>query len=378
MRIALLLVPFLVAGSSPSPRQHFDALVSEIGTLQQELNRLERQERSLLGEVERLDVEASLHAREMDRLVLLREQADREHAEITKNLGLTRDEVASGEALLTRHLREVYTAGRGRDLRVLLAIEEPADLLRRLAYLDAMAQRQAESLDHLNRDRASMRRLEDAVREQAATIEELARRERTRAIAREKARHEAAALLRAAQQDRQSHKNAISELTRAAENLEHAIVSGLAATEQTQGPLVDLDFGALKGVLEWPVEGRVSVPYGDVRHLRFGTMTPHPGLDIETSPRAPVMAVVGGRVVFSRRFSGYGNTVLIDHGKGYLSIYARLGTLWVTEGEQVLSRQTIGLTGDEGVEGGPPLVYFELRTDGSTVDPAGWLKRKPA
>jgi len=200
-------------------------------------------------------------------------------------------------------------------------------------------------------------------------------KERDQAVALEGVRLEAAALLRSIREEAEVHRAAIDELTRAAEEMEHAIVEGLRGG-QTPGA-VAIDMRALKGALEWPVPGRVSVPFGDIRHKAFGTVTPHPGIDIETSPRAEVAGIAGGTVVFSRRFSGYGNTVLVDHGGGYLSIYARLGTPKVAEGDEVLPRQTLGLAADEQ-SGGPPMIYFELRKDGKAVDPAGWLKRKMA
>jgi len=366
------------APEAEDPRRHFDALVDEIASLQRDLDGIEGRQRTLLGEVERLDLEVSLHYRELEKLALQREQATIEQDSLAADLERTREEVHEGEERLARHLRDVYTAGRGRDLRVLLAIEEPEDLLRSMAYLDAMARRQAESLERLDEDRVRMSRLDDSLREQAGSIEILTSREQERALAREAARDEAAALLRRAREDAEAHRKAIAELTRAAEDLERAIVSGVQQGDAAGGAIVDIDVAELKGVLEWPVEGRVVIPFGDVTHPRFGTVTPHPGLDIETEPRSPVRAILGGRVVFGRRFEGYGNTVLIDHGRGYLSIYARLGTLRVGEGDDVLPRQTIGLSADEGLEGGAPLVYFELRTGGSTVDPAAWLRQEPA
>jgi murein hydrolase activator len=132
----------------------------------------------------------------------------------------------------------------------------------------------------------------------------------------------------------------------------------------------------LRGVLPWPAPGRIRVPFGDIVHPRFRTVTPHPGVDIETDPGAPVKAVLGGRVVFSRRFAGYGNTVLLDHGERYLSVYARAAVLRVTEGQEVIPGQTLGIAPESGADGGAPLIYFELRHEGRTMDPAGWLKRR--
>jgi septal ring factor EnvC (AmiA/AmiB activator) len=88
--------------------------------------------------------------------------------------------------------------------------------------------------------------------------------------------------------------------------------------------------------------------------------------------------VLAGRVVFSRRFSGYGNTILLDHGGHYLSVYARAAVVSVKEGDQVLPGQVIGYSAEQAFDNGPPTVYFEMRRDGRAVDPAQWLMRKAA
>jgi len=310
----------------------------------------------------------------MERIALLKASAVDESRSIRQQLGDVEGSVESVEEDLVRQFRQVYTAGRGRGIRLLLGVEDPSLMLRGMAYLDAMARRQAATLASLKEGKRTLESLDGSLREHLTGIESLAGQERDKAIQLESVRREAAALLSATREESASHRRALEELTRAAEDLESAIVSGLAARSGS-GP-VTLDVEALKGVLEWPVEGRVSVPFGDIRHKQFGTVTPHNGLDIETPPGTPVRAVLGGIVVFGQRFSGYGNTVLIDHGSGYISVYARLASFQVTEGDEVLPRQTIGPSGLESPGGGAPTVYFEFRRDGKAVDPAAWLKRR--
>ncbi len=361
------------ADRHPLPSARFDALVAEIDRLRSTLESIEGRERGVLDHLEKLDVQAALGAREMDRLSMMREEATLDRGALETRLGTVEEVVRSREAALARHLRESYMSGRGREMRLLIWSDDPGELLRGVAYLDALARRQGEALAQLRDSRAALMRVERSLQDQTASIEELVGRERESAIALEGVRREGAALLRSIREQADVQRAAIDELTRAAEEMEHAIVEGLRGGAQP-GPAA-IDMRALKGTLEWPVPGRISVPYGDVRHKAFGTVTPHPGIDIAVEPGAGVAAIAGGTVVFSRRFSGYGNTVLVDHGGGYLSIYAHLGAPHVAEGDEVLPRQTLGLAADEQ-SGGPPVIYFELRVDGKAVDPAGWLKKR--
>ena len=77
-------------------------------------------------------------------------------------------------------------------------------------------------------------------------------------------------------------------------------------------------------------------------------------------------------MVFSQWFRGYGLTVIVDHGGGWLTVYGHASALLVEKGEAVRRGQKIAVVGDSGSLRGPYL-YFELRKDGRPVDPLGWL-----
>jgi septal ring factor EnvC (AmiA/AmiB activator) len=161
-------------------------------------------------------------------------------------------------------------------------------------------------------------------------------------------------------------------MTAAAEQLEAAIVAGT----QNESGLPVLDARKLRGAMIWPAEGTVVEGFGDRKHPRFGTTTPHPGVEIEVAPGAAIRAVLAGQVVFARRFPGYGNTVLLDHGGGHMTVYARAAALNVTEGQIVAQEDILGTGGQYGADGGPPTIYFEFREAGKAVDPTIWLKKQ--
>lgn len=367
------------AAGGPGPEGHFEALLQEIGVLRSDLDRIDRKERGILGELDKLEVEASLRAREVQRLTLLREKTVDEHEDSRRRLEAVRRRAAQEEVNLAVGLRRAYELGRRRELALLLAVTEPVDLLRGLGYLDFVAKRQSGALGSLRESRSELEALERTLRAQAGSLEAMTAQQREKATALGGVRERSAEILRRVRQEQDAHRQAIAELARAAEELEAAIVEsrslyGGQGDGRASGPPA-VDLARLKGTLTWPVPGRVKIPFGDVRHRKFGTITPHPGLDIETEPRSTIRSVGAGRVVFSRRFSAFGNTVLVDHGGQYLSVYARAAILSVAEGEEVVTGQALGLSADQGLDGGPPTVYFELRHKGAAVDPAPWLRR---
>ena len=363
-------------GSEPSGApvaiDRFDSLVTEIGDLRSDLDWLDRRERTLLNDMERLDVESELRSRELTRLSEQRERTFLDLAETRIDLERQRGMASREEAGLAGHLRETYKMGRLRELRLLLALEQPGDLMPAITYLNVLTRRQSDKVAAVREARDRMIATERVLRAQQQSLETVIERQAVKMAELEEVRARSIDLLRSTREDQGAHRSAIAELARAASALEAAIVSGSA--ESVDLPAIDV--AALKGTINWPVSGSIDVPFGDIEHPRFKTVTPHPGLDIRTEPAAPIRAVLGGRVVFSRRFSGYGNTVIIDHGGKYLTVTARAAILKVAEGDGVLPGQILGLSGEQAFDGGPPTVYFEIRHEGRALDPAAWLKRK--
>jgi murein DD-endopeptidase MepM/ murein hydrolase activator NlpD len=116
----------------------------------------------------------------------------------------------------------------------------------------------------------------------------------------------------------------------------------------------------------WPVSGPITSPFG----MRWGTL--HPGIDIGVPTGTPIHAAASGKVIWCGWMSGYGNLVVIDHGGGLASLYGHQSRIAASCGENVSQGQLIGYVGCTGFCTGPHL-HFEIRLNGSPVDPLGYL-----
>jgi murein DD-endopeptidase MepM/ murein hydrolase activator NlpD len=101
----------------------------------------------------------------------------------------------------------------------------------------------------------------------------------------------------------------------------------------------------------------------------------HLGLDLASTARAPVPAPNTGRVVFAGWMTLYGNAVVIDHGRGLLSVSGHLSSIDVAEGDRVERGAIIGRSGATGLAGGDHL-HLEIFVHGLSVDPVEWLDAK--
>jgi murein DD-endopeptidase MepM/ murein hydrolase activator NlpD len=139
------------------------------------------------------------------------------------------------------------------------------------------------------------------------------------------------------------------------------------------GPLPDIDPASPSPALfGWPVTGPVASHFG----LRDGRM--HSGLDLTAPSGAEIRAARDGTVVYSGNgFSGYGNLVILDHGDGYVSLYAHNLRNLVREDDRVSRGDPIGLVGMTGNATAPHL-HFEIRQEDRPVDPLALLPGEPS
>jgi septal ring factor EnvC (AmiA/AmiB activator) len=127
-----------------------------------------------------------------------------------------------------------------------------------------------------------------------------------------------------------------------------------------------------RGALPWPVRGQVTHRFGKER---AGGRLKWQGVFIEAADGSEVRAIHSGRVAFADWLRGFGLLTIIDHGSGYMTLYAHTDVLyknvgdWVEGGEPIATAGTSGGQPDSGL-------YFEIRASGTPRDPLGWLSRR--
>ncbi|MCO7068252.1 murein hydrolase activator EnvC [Vibrio paracholerae] len=125
-----------------------------------------------------------------------------------------------------------------------------------------------------------------------------------------------------------------------------------------------------RGKLPWPLKGRVLHNFGE----RQTGQIDWKGLVIDANYGQEVKAVYPGTIVFAEYLRGYGLVVLLDHGKGDMTLYGFNQTLLKKEGDKVTTGETIALAGDTGGQSRPAL-YFEIRRNSRAENPSQWLQR---
>ena len=171
-------------------------------------------------------------------------------------------------------------------------------------------------------------------------------------------------LLDKAEYDRDVSQQAYEEIMAASEEITRMI----QRSQMVGGSYV----AGGSGAMIWPLNGPITSEFGWRTHPIFGTQRYHSGLDIGGDYGLPIVAAASGTVIHSGWISGYGYTVIIDHGGGITTLYGHNESLLVGEGESVSQGQTIAMCGSTGNSTGPHC-HFEVRENGEPVSPYSYL-----
>jgi len=271
---------------------------------------------------------------------------------------------------ISQQIVSAYQLGKQKKLKVLLNQEDPDKLTRALTYYDYFNRARSDMINDYIDLISEIDLIEPKIESKTAELQasQLAlTNERNKLVANKKIREQSLAKINASIKN-QDQRLKIKAKDRA--ELERL----LEAVEQTLAnisiPSDFKPFKQLRGKLPWPIKGKPSNRFGSRKDSRLKWQ----GLNIPAKQGSEIKAIHHGRVVFSDWFRGLGLLVIVDHGDGYMSLYAHNESLLRETGDWVLPGEIIATVGNSGGQSRSSL-YFEIRYNGQPTDPKRWCKR---
>ena len=300
----------------------------------------------------------------------------------------TQRDLEKKQKVLERRVKDIYINGQISYIDVLFGAQDFADFLTRMDLLKRVMMQDSELVNsvleyqqeivEIGKNLEADRKIQSELAEKAA----LAKNIKLQKVA------EQQALIDRMNNDKEVYDRQYAEMMAASNEVSRLIeqkryqeqVAAMQAQRQretqNQSQYQEQNGGEVapsgSGGMIWPVSGEITSPFGWRTHPIFGSQIFHSGLDIGADYGVPIVAAQSGVVIEAGWIGGYGNTVMIDHGGGVVTLYGHNQSLAVDVGQSVSQGQVISYCGSTGNSTGPHC-HFEVRVGGEPVSPYDYL-----
>ena len=387
----VILVTSLLCGSIMMATPYWyqaqdEDLTKQLSNIQQQMTN----EANKKSEAEKTigTVYEQLHAiqRDLDTATAELKQVQAERIQLDKDITKTEAELKEAQARLQsrekvfyKRVRDIYINGRLSYLDVVVGSKDFSDFANRMEMLKRILQSDMDLINTIKTEREDIASKKAKLEEDRAKVLELEKvaQEKQNLINQKKAERQA--VLERAMNDRDTAERAYNELMASSASItamlqqraaERAAAAAAAASQGGGGGGATWVQGT--GQLAAPVVAPITSDFGWRIHPIYGTRRLHAGTDFGVDEGTPVHAADGGVVVEAGWVSGYGYTVIIDHGNGMSTLYAHNSDVAVSPGQTVSKGQVVSYSGNTGGSTGPHL-HFEVRINGEPTDPMGYL-----
>ena len=357
---------------------------SDINAVKQNMQRLAQQKDTLQDLLADIEMRYGEIAASLKKLQFNIEQKRQGLDKIRQDIRAYQNEIDTLSTELAGQIRAAYAMGQQEKLKLLLNQQDTALSSRMMIYFNYINKERLKKLAEIE---AAVQRLDELDKQkqvETAFLEQDLKQKKAEQAALDETRKQRNELLVKIGNDFSSSEQQLTQLQESQNRLK-SLMASLPITEEelavdeaqakelpesvdnTSQPKID--FSALKGKLPLPVNGKVAQKFGSPR--AEGSWD---GVLIDASEGTEIKAVTRGKVVYAEWLRGYGLLTIIDHGQGYMTLYAFNQSLYKRMGDSVEAGDVIASVGQSGGRSQAGL-YFGIRKQGVPIDPLEWCRR---
>ncbi|WP_425444890.1 murein hydrolase activator EnvC [Superficieibacter electus] len=383
-------------------RDQLKSIQADIAAKQRAVQKQQQQRAALLNQLKQQEEAIAAAARKLRETENSLAQLNKQIADMNASIARLEQQRAAQERNLAAQLDAAFRQGEHSGLQFVLSGEEGQRGQRLQAYFGYLNQARQETIAQLKQTRAEVDSQKAELEDKQSQQQTLLYEQRAQQAKLEQARNERKKTLTGLESSIQQGQQQLSEMRANESRLRNSIARAAAAAKaraeqeareaeavrnrqkeatskgttykptESERSLMSRTggLGSPRGQAYWPVRGPTLHRYGEQLQgeLRWK------GMVIGASEGSEVKAIADGRVILADWLQGYGLVVVVEHGKGDMSLYGYNQSALVSVGTQVRAGQAIALVGNSGGQGRPSL-YFEIRRQGQAVNPLPWLGR---
>ncbi len=383
--IAVTLIIALVMGTvssfaATSNQQRLNSINQQLSSAKNKLAQSKKQESNLTNKINTLDVQINVTQNDIEKTLAEIQETKNQISEKTQELDVKSQEIVKQNDDLGERLCAMYKNGEVSYIEIILGSGSFSELLTNIDMVTRIYQKDEDFMDLLQEQYDAIAQTKRELETLNIQLDQKQSQLKAQQSALESEKAQAQAVRTEVQSDIQAQNDLIDDLNEAAEQITTLIQeeqrkaaeaaksnSGSSTSTSTSTQFVGGTF-----TLPAPSYTRISSYYGYRIHPITGTRKLHTGVDFAAASGTKCVAAGAGTVIYAGWYSGYGNTVIIDHGGGISTLYAHNSSLTVSKGTKVSKGQQIAKIGSTGNSTGPHC-HFEVRVNGKHTNPMSYL-----
>ena len=348
-----------------------ERIQSRIQKIRRKLDTMESQKSNVESQLSDIEQRYGETARALRDLEKQASEQARRLAEVKRQRDRSAEAIAKHRSRLTGQVRAAYAMGRQERMKLILNQENPVRASRILAYYNYLNKARVAQIHAVEKDIKALESAEGNVVAESARLQALQGRKKIEQDALDRVRENWKTLLLQLDEEMKDKKDRLATLQEDEQTLKGLIESIQETLDDVPfDPGPEKPFDKLRGELAWPLRGQIQERFGAKR-----ATSRWDGVLIKANEGADVHAVGRGRVVYADWLRGYGLLTIIDHGNGYMTLYAFNQSLyrsvddWVEPGDVIAA---VGASGGRANSG----LYFGIRHRGKAEDPVKWCRKE--
>ncbi|WP_345889059.1 murein hydrolase activator EnvC family protein [Shewanella algae] len=370
---ASILAGFLVFSSQLQAsdlerrQSELKALQSQITAQQNALRDTGKQREKLLQLLKKDEQAIADAARKVNQTENALSDAEKRLSELKQRAAQLDKLKESQQQTLAKQLTSAYLAGNHDYSKMLLNQQDPATIERMLAYYDFLNKARMQAIEQLKQTRQELSAVQQSEQQERNRLNKLVLDQKAQSKRLNQEQDQRQQTLKELQRTISSKASELEQLQIEEASLKRVVEQALAAMRDS--PSMD-GLAKSRGSLNWPTKGRIKNSFGSQRsgNVRWK------GVMLSAPEGQSISAVAAGKVIYADWLRGFGMVLVVDHGKGFMSLYGHAQALLKDAGDTVKASEAVALVGRSGGQTEPGL-YFEIRHKGQAVDPANYCRR---
>ena len=378
----------LPAGETEDAKNNLNKIQKQIDLIDKEIKKNTKVKKGLNKSLKKHEKEISATKKEIYKVKKKQKSNKKKLASLNKKLKKLELEMLKRKKLQSEILYQSYIKPKPGYLQLFLEGINPNEVSRQINYIGFLTKAQNENILELNKIRENISSTKKSTKKILKNVTQLRKKKEKNAKKLEKRKEAKKITLSKISnklKSQKSKKQKLQQDEKKLSNLVKNLMLKLKAEEKKRRvekkeitdkkKIVDIEaykinFAKLKKKLKLPIKGKIIHKYNSKRR---DTGTRWKGLFIKAKEGSNVTSVASGQVVFSDWLRGFGNIIIIDHGKSYMSLYGNNDSLLKQKGEYIKGGDVIALSGNSGGNKNNGL-YYELRHNGKPFNPLKWTK----